>query len=383
MVYSKKRIPGYLFCILVVLLIMIAVGCAPKVNISVQMPAEINTEGIKKVAIGKFEIAYIEESVQLERNGVWVTRQIKLTKEQKVAISDQIRAKIINVLGATPYFSLVYTDEFAKLENDAALQEMVSAEGYKSDAVDAVINGKIWLEMQKTDGSDISKVEMNFVQGGRADSLNVTVEKVVWWPYKSMRGNMTLEMKMTRLIPTEVVAVNLDSRTFSHRTGGKPEGYLGSILSATQSLRDGIGAKNGKIETSDAVYPSFEQLISDLATSIATNFIRRIAVTEKVVGYQIAEGGDERAKMLIQAGAYEMGIERLQKVTSREKNPNDLYNLGLSYEAIGEYGLARVLYNDAWERNKENLIFAQGIGRIERILREYPQIKRQLSEKSN
>jgi hypothetical protein len=383
MVYLKKRIPGYLFSILVVLLIMIAVGCAPKVNISVQMPAEINTEGIKKVAIGKFEIAYIEESAQLERNGVWVTRQIKLTKEQKLAISDQIRAKIVNVLGATPYFSLVYTDEFAKLENDAALQEMVSAEGYKSDDVDAVINGKIWLEMQKTDGSDISKVEMNFVQGGRADSLNVTVEKVVWWPYKSMRGNMTLEMKMTRLIPTEVVAINLDSRTFSHRTGGKPEGYLSSILSATQSLREGIGAKNGKIETSDAVYPSFEQLISDLATSIATNFIRRIAVTEKVVGYQIAEGGDERAKMLIQAGAYEMGIERLQKVTSREKDPNDLYNLGLSYEAIGEYGLARVLYNDAWERDKENLIFAQGIGRIERILREYPQIKRQLSEKSN
>ena len=383
MVNSKKRIPGYLYSVLIFLLMLIAVGCAPKVNISVQMPAEIDTEGIKKVAIGKFEIAYIEESVQLERNGVWATRQIKLSKAQKLAISDQIRAKIVNVLGATPYFSLVYTDEFANLENDAALQEMVSAEGYKSNEVDAVINGKIWLELQKTDGSDVSKVEMDFVQGGKANSLNVTVEKVVWWPYKSMRGNLTLEMKMTRLIPTEVVAINLDSRTFSHRTGGKPADYLGSILSATQSLRDGMGTNNGKIENSDAVYPSFEQLISDLATSIATNFIRRIAVTVKVVGYAIAEGGDERAKLLIQAGAYEMGIERLQSVTTRAKNPDDLYNLGLSYEAIGEYGLAGIMYNDAWERNKENLIFAQGIGRIERILREYPQIKRQLSEKSN
>jgi len=383
MVYSNMKISTLLYSMLVFLLLLVAVGCAPKVNISVQMPAEINTEGIKKVAIGKFEIAFIEESIQLERNGNWVTKKIKLTEAQKQAISDQVRAKIVNVLSATPYFSLVYTDEFAKLENDAALQDMISAEGYKSKEVDAIINGKIWLEMQKTDGSDVSKAELDYVQGGGSKSLSVSVEKVVWWPYKSMRGNMTLEMKMTRLVPTEVIAINLDTRTFSHRTGGKPSGVLGSFVSATQSLRDGVGAKNGKIENSDAVYPSFDQLISDLATSIATNFIRRVAVTEKVVSYQIADGGDSQAKMLIQAGAYQMGIERLQSVTAREKNPDDLYNLGLSYEAIGEYGLAGILYNDAWERDKETLIFAQGIGRIERILREYPQVKRQLSEKSN
>ncbi len=149
MVYSNKKIPTYLSGMLVIMLLLVVVGCAPKVNISVQMPAEISTEGIKKVAIGKFEIAFIEESVQLERNGKWVTKKINLTKAQKQAISDQVRAKIVNVLGVTPYFSLVYTDEFAKLENDAALQEMVSAEGYKSKDIDAVINGKIWLEMHK------------------------------------------------------------------------------------------------------------------------------------------------------------------------------------------------------------------------------------------
>ena len=191
-----------------------------------------------------------------------------------------------------------------------------------------------------------------------------------------------MEIKMTRLIPTEVIAVNTETGTFAHRVGGKSGSLLDSVKSATEDFATAVKGKNAKFENSNAVFPSFGQLISDLATSIATNFARRVAVTERWVSYPLATDGDVQGRLLVEAGAYEMAINRLQQVTSKKKHADDLYNLGLAFEAIGEYGLAQTAYTDAWEADKNCLLYAQGLGRVEKILRENPRVKRQLAEKN-
>ena len=299
--------------LLTVAIAVLGVGCAPKVKIPVQSPAEISTIGIKKVAIGSFEVAMADRSAHIERNGEWRVERMELTPEGKERIAKQIRAKVVNALSLSSYFSLVYTDEFAELENDAALQKLISAEGYKTRQVDAVINGKIWLQLQKTDGSEVGKSDMKFVQGGSSDGLDLSVQKVLWWPYKSMRGNLTVEIKLTRLTPTEIVAVYTDTKTFARHVGGKPE-------ESKEAARELLSARNAKErakpESSDAVFPSFAQLASDLASSIAAEFVGRVAVTEKWVEREVATGGDFQAKLLIEAGAYEMAIDRLGQVTS-------------------------------------------------------------------
>lgn len=366
---------------LLVLLLALA-GCKPQIKLTMLSPAEIDTGKIKKVAIGNFEVAYVNESYKEERNGVWRTRRLQLSPDQKKSISQQVRAKVVNALGAVPYFSLVYTDEFAQLENDASLQALISSQGYQTKGVDAVINGKIWVDLQKTDGADVAKSSMRFVSGGKKGSFDISVDKLIWWPYKSMRGHMTLEMKMTRLSPTEVIAVTLDSRTFSHRIGQKPMGLMDSLRAGASAVSNSSRpVASSRLEDSPMALPSFEQLIADLSYSIATNFTRKVAVTEKQVQYPIAPGGDDKAKLLIKAGAYEMAIDRLQEVTASTKLADDLYNLGLSFEAIGEYGLASISYKEALRMNMDNFIFSQGVGRIERILRENPQVKRQIAQK--
>lgn len=369
-----------------VLMGTLLIACAPKGRqILVLSPAEIETRGIKKVAVGKFEIGYLNETYKEERNGVWKTRTINLSPRQKAAVSQQVRARVINALGTTPYFSLVYTDEFAKLENDSGLQSLISARGYQSQGVDAVINGKIWIDLQKNDGAEVHKSSMLYAQGGDQRSLKVTVEKLVWWPFKSMRGNLTLEIKMTRLNPTSIVALTVDSRTFGHRVGNLPADLMSNIrlgfdfLSGQLSQSDGI--KSSGLEHAEEVLPSFDQLIARLSASIATNFIRRVAVTEKYVSYPIAKKGDKKAVLLIEAGAYEMAIERLQTVTAKSNNPEDLYNLGLSFEAVGEYGIAANIYQEAISLGPEELLYAQGAGRVERVLREHPKLSQQLSQK--
>jgi len=371
--------------LILILYSFLLTNCATSKLTSVRSPAEINTKDIRKVAIGTFEIGQLAIKFKTERNGVWKTHAVLLNEEQRKTIGRSIRSRIINLLTSTPYFKVVFTDEFEKLQNDASLQQLVSIGGYKTKDVDAVISGKLWLEIERTDGVDLSKESLEYFrppQSRRSLGLNLVVDQVVWWPYKSARGSLALEIKMTRLKPTEVLASTFETRTFAQRIGGRnKESFQKIFKGITNQFTSSKHEEHNSIETSDEVLPSFEQIIADLALSIASNFVRRVSVTEKTVSLPIANSDHPNTKILIEAGAYDLAIEQLQQFTAENPDPNDLYNLGLCFEAIGDYGLAHTTYREAWEADSENLLFTKGLGRIERLRRENPHLKRQLEDR--
>lgn len=384
----KRKRPFYLIKLITFLsvIVLTAVGCA-KTTLTVLSPAEINTEGIKTVAVGNFEVGVITSRFKSEREGGWISYPVELSDEQKQTISRAVRARVVNLLTTTPYFKVVFSDEFAAIENDAALQQLVSVKGYKTDNVDAVISGKVWLDVTRTDGADINIEDLVYKSPSpvRQTQLDLETQQLVWWPYKSARGTLGLEMKLTRLNPSEVVSVVFDSRNYAHKVGGAPVGILdqikGGIGAVGSLMSDDVNKqKSKKIETSDRVLPPLDQMVADLALSASASFVKRVAVTEKTVQYPIGSGGDETAKVLIESGAYGMAIEVLQNVTAKEPNPDDLYNLGLCFEASGDYGLALNFYRDAFKQDNANLVYAMGIGRIERLQREFPSLRRQLDK---
>ena len=382
-----KFLNNYIFnhLLLIILITVFLISSCAKATLTVQSPAEINTRKIRNIAVGGFEIGHIMLKFKTERNGVWQTHPVFLNDEQQKSISRSVRARVINLLTATPYFKVIFSDEFEKLENDSALQQLVSVRGYKTKNVDAVINGKLWLEIERTDGVELSKEGLEYFRPPRSRNslgLNLTVDQVVWWPYKSTRGTLGLEIKLTRLLPTEVVATTFETRTYSQRIGGRSgESFQQIAKSSTSFLSGSKSSKTDNIESSVDVLPAFEQIIADMALSIASGFVRRVAVTEKVVSYPVAEGSSANAKILIETGAYDLAIAQLQQATAENPDPNDLYNLGLCFEAIGDFGLAQNTYREAWQAEPENLLFAQGLGRIERLRREHPQLQRQLESR--
>tara|TARA_Y100000034_G_C6863619_1_gene393341 strand:- start:200 stop:1351 length:1152 start_codon:yes stop_codon:yes gene_type:complete len=382
-----KFLNNYIFnhLLLIILITVFLISSCAKATLTVRSPAEINTRKIKNIAVGGFEIGRIMLKFKTERNGVWQTHPVLLNDEQQKSISRSVRARVINLLTATPYFKVIFSDEFEKLGNDSALQQLVSVRGYKTKNVDAVINGKLWLEIERTDGVELSKEGLEYFRPPRSRNslgLNLTVDQVVWWPYKSTRGTLGLEIKLTRLLPTEVVATTFETRTYSQRIGGRSgESFQQIAESFTSVLSASKSSKTDNIESSVDVLPAFEQIIADMALSIASGFVRRVAVTEKVVSYPVAEGIFPNAKILIEAGAYDLAIAQLQQATAENPDPNDLYNLGLCFEAIGDFGLAQNTYREAWQAEPENLLFAQGLGRIERLRREHPQLQRQLESR--
>ena len=387
---EKNRLNIWKFTLFTILMLIFISGCAPKIRLKVVKPAEVSTIGIQKVAIGNFEVVSINRVFKVERNGQWQIKKIDFTQDQKKALSNQIRARVVNLLSTTPYFQLVYTDEFKQLENDEALQNLIAAGGYRTSEINAVINGRIWLDVTRINSSEIEKVDLEYVQGGRENSFNYTVQSLVYWPYKSISGSLALEMKMTRLNPSEIISVTFDTRQASYKLGGRPAGFKGQITSGIQAagqvLAGGQQDRNTStsIEESDLVLPNFDQIVADLSESIAAQFARRVSVTQVEVSYAIATGGNKSAKQLIEAGAYEKAIEVLSETLDRagKKDPDDIYNLGLCYEAIGEFGVALITYNDAITLDPKNLTYAQGIGRIERLKREKRRVADQLARKN-
>ena len=228
-------------------------------TLSVRSPAEINTNKISSIAVGGFEIGQMLLKFKTERNGIWQTHPVLLTDKQQKSISRSVRARVINLLTATPYFKVIFSDEFEKLANDEALQQLVSVRGYKSKNVDAVINGKIWLEIERTDGVDLSKESLEYFRPPRARNsigLNLTVDQIVWWPYKSTRGTLGLEIKMTRLQPTEVIATTFETRTYSQRIGGRGgESFQKIADRLSSSVSTSNKLKADSIESSPDVLP--------------------------------------------------------------------------------------------------------------------------------
>jgi len=366
------------------LLFLILSGCA-KTSLTVQVPAEISTQDIRNVAVGTFEIGSIQEQFKTERKGVWVNREVSLSQAQKDSISRAVRARVINLLTEVPYFNVVFSDEFQKLENDTALQELVSVKGYKTPNLDAVLSGKIWVDVQRTDGVELEKVALDYFEGPsrRSQGSNLTVEQLVWWPYKQTRGTLALEIKMTRLPSGNVVALSFDQRNYAHKIGGKPANLQKQLSEGLAVASDYLASSSSsaKKNVETQVLPSFDQMIADMALSIAARFVQKVAVTEKTVSYPIAEGGNPNAKVLMEAGAYNLAIEMLQKSTANNPGEQDLYNLALCFESKGDYGLALNFYREAFDKNPSVLMYAQGIGRLERLKREFPQLKRQLQTK--
>lgn len=365
---------------------LVLTGCVKEVQLTVISPAQVNTEGIQKVAVGRFELAGIRLLSRLERNGKWKQEEQVLTVEQQKALSNQIRARVISSLATVPYFDLVYTDEFAVLETDAALQDAIAAGGFSTSEADAVINGKVWLDVVRIDGVEIDKAELGYMQGGQEGTFNYNVEVLVYWPYKSVNSTMDLEMKLTRLNPTAVVAVTFDSRSYSHAIGGKPASVQRKIETGAQQLRTTVTSKSNAadgIEESDLVLPNLEQLVAQLAESIASQFIRRVSISQSTASYTIASGGDSTTIQLIEAGAYEKAISVLTEILNKAdaKNPDDFYNLGLCFEVTGDFGLAGVSYADALRLKPDKLLYAQGIGRIDRLKRENRRLQQQLAAK--
>ena len=370
-----------------ILLVILLSACSEKTSLQILQPAEIDTSDIQRIAIGIFEVGVIQEDFVTERGGNWSKKSANLNNEERQILSRNIRARITNQLTKVPFFEVLLTDEFSSLENDAALQQMIATQGYVTRDVDAVLSGKIWLTSERLDGVDLQKISLKYFTPANSrqkiPAEKLTVQQLVWWPYKQLSGSLIVELKLVRLQPTEIVATDVVHRKFAQRVGGSPGGIVDQAEERMSSLQDFLedqGDDQSVTRTSE-VLPPLSVMVGEMVASVGADFVRRVSVSQSTVEYPVAEDGDEQARLLILGGAYESALQRLQGQTANDPNSEDLYNLGLCFEALGDYGLALLNYRAAHQIDETNLMYAQGIGRIENLQRQFPQLRSQIQSR--
>ena len=362
-------------------------SCSEKTSLQIFQPAEIDTSDVQRIAIGVFEIGVVQENFAVERAGDWTKNSVKLTDEEHQIWSRNIRALLANQLTKVPFWEILPTSEFSSLENDATLQQMIATQSYITRDVDAVLSGKIWLTSERLDGVDLQKISLKYFTPAdsqqKIPAENLTIQQLVWWPYKQLSGSLIVELKLVRLQPTEIVATDLVHRRFAQRVGGSPVGIVEQAKKDTSSLRDSLEGQNENqpaVSTLEGLQ-SLPVMVGEMVASFGADFVRRVSLIQSTVEYPVADDGDEQARLLILGGAYESALQRLQGLTARDPNSENLYNLGLCFEALGDYGLALLNYHAAHQMDGKNLMYAQGIGRIENLQRQFPQLRSQIQSR--
>ncbi len=120
-----------------------------------------------------------------------------------------------------------------------------------------------------------------------------------------------------------------------------------------------------------------QKITMQLVNKTLTQFIQTISPYKSIIETEIASGGDSKAREKLEEGRY----QEVKKILHNPNDPEDLYNLGLAYEAgaltIEDYEDAMYYYSQALDKDPNKKLYAQGIGRMEFQLRIAKKLKKQ------
>ena len=102
-------------------------------------------------------------------------------------------------------------------------------------------------------------------------------------------------------------------------------------------------------------------LMIRLSKQTSRSYLKQISPYEEKTILELMPG-NETAVNLIHGNAYQEAIAYLQGLD--QLSFEDLYNLGLAYEANGEIGLARIQYETALQQKPENTLILESLNRL-------------------
>ena len=114
------------------------------------------------------------------------------------------------------------------------------------------------------------------------------------------------------------------------------------------------------------------KVMTDSINDIAYQFTKKVIPHKEKIKSEIMRDGDAVSIKLILNGAYNTAANRLSHLISKTDEPelSDLYNLGVTYEALTEVVSAAEYYQRAHELESDNDIVNIALKRIRRVVKE-------------
>ncbi len=206
-------------------------------------------------------------------------------------------------------------------------------------------------------------------------------------PYVEITSAMEVEFDFTRLgsgekiIPTQIIRTYFTKKWGGYENTSHVPGPLRQVIITKSRKNDSFSktlkkqfqeielafldpdtflAMGGKLKSNPVVPYNSIEIQTRLAKTITDRYIRLISPYTAETTLEVASG-DSIAVNYIKGNAYELAINRLENV---ERSEEDSFNLGLSYESIGEYRQASKYYQEALEEDPENESYQKSLKRV-------------------
>jgi len=375
------------------------VSCAPKVTFFVTRQPELPIEDVKTIALGAFSET-LDQSIELpppykDRSfdsqsamNPTVTRFVSnipaadLLRAMTVAgLSKTNQYRIINTGGDDGGFSGVIPDRDKTGVISASVKYFETSIENSEDVFYNLIATRKGRNFQESLAMMAAKEAALRTAQSSKSGFNVPV------PYVEIISAMEVEFNFTRLgsgekiIPTQVIRSYFTKKWGGYENTSHLPAPLRQVIVTTSQADDSLSgvlkkqyqqielafldpdtflAMGGKLRSSPAVPFNSIDIQTRLASQITEKYIKLISPYTTETTLEVASG-DSIAVTYINGNAYELAINRLENL---DRSEEDSFNLGLSYESIGEYRQASKYYQEALKENPNNDLYKASLKRV-------------------
>ena len=378
-----------------VLLVLFLAACAPEVKFKVTRPAELPIDNVKVIAVGDFSDQLkqiIPLPQELGKNGKNIdTNQFKANKRS----SDLVRAITISELSKAGQYNII---------NSTGKDEGFSGAIPNASTV-GVLNAKIRYYEQSIESSDETffillasnnnvPLEQKILALAARETALAMAERSgkgfkIQVPFIEKIAAMEIQFDFIRKSDGSKIVPTQTFRTyFTQKWGGREDkSVIASPLKEIiqkhyPTAKVQVDAIFEKINQGSLLLDDFEEYMAKgyflknnpnvpllsidlkdkLAKQLIKKFVRKISRYEEDAMLDIASG-DSAGVNLMKGNAYEEAINHYENMP-KPLDSDDLYNMALAYESIGEFHQALKYYQQGLDESPGDAGFQKGLKRV-------------------
>ncbi len=319
---------------LVLILFFTISSCSTYIQFTTQKSAEPRYSGINKVGINTVLLRQ-RKSLDLQDNrGNWTVAQKPLDDRK---LETLVRKSLVSNLRKFSDYQVFDLHDIRNFHN--AFQRLRPLSGERIGELDLIIDVQIAYHTTKQTG--FSQEVMTFrqkksVKQGKkwVTTQDSSQQKVVTVPYNHATADL--------ICYVEVI---------------KTKNGASKVLKSFNTL---LSHESDPMSTP-------ESMVNELAVVITSRILKNVSKYSVLTKRKIDKGSDDEVLELMENADLEAASKQLEAMLSKSerKNPADLYNLGICYEAMGDPGIALQMYRDAHKLDEKEELYMIAIGEIE------------------
>jgi len=360
---------------------LITISCSHKLQFNTYVQKSKDFDGIKTLTVGEVRLVKGEELILNDNLGNWSSNQ----KNLKVrGIERIVKQSLISNLNRFSDYNVVDLDEFRVIYGDS-LTSIKPISGLIVKEVDGILNIKFSLYVTSQNGQ-YEEIK-TFYRNSRSKigkkwktTEDSSSQRVVRVPYQLKNATITLTGELIRVTNGEIELLKTFSDVIVVSLGSEftPPSFIQNVEGGFISFfKEDHKTKDQKIgslpfyqlnHTTVNEKPSDPvNLIGRIGVLISNTILPKFGRYKLLTTRTIDTGGDSISVDLLKQGDIEGSKTRIEDVMTdeNERTSENLYNLGVCYEVLGETGISRQLYEESLELDEGNSSTIETLGNLE------------------